>query len=151
MSKVAPATRLELFQGWRIQALLAKCNTLAAELEQVQAQSKPTSIWQMKKSDLQEVARKEIGLRPDQSEKMTVLEIREVIRRHRESVKAMADPLAKLPVGLSRMTSEQLVAECSQRNIPLASKTTRVQMMMMIKEHVAQAQATEDWQMAGSA
>ncbi len=62
----------------------------------------------------------------------------------------MADPLAKLLVGLSRMTSEQLTAECAQGNIPLPSRPTRVQMMMAIKEKVAEARGS-DWQMADSA
>jgi hypothetical protein len=79
------------------------------------------------------------------------MEFRELVRQHRESVKAMADPLAKLPAGFSRMTSEQLAAECNLRNILLSSRPTRVQTMtMLIKEQVAEAQVS-DCQMAGSA
>ncbi len=76
MRRPCHATVREVFQGWRILTLLATCNTLGAELEQVKFQGKPKSIWHLK-ADLQEVAREELGLRPDQSEKLMVLEIRE--------------------------------------------------------------------------
>jgi hypothetical protein len=150
-----PPTCREVLQGWRILTLMAKCNSLNVELEEARLLSKPTSIWTMKKPDLVEVARKEIGLRSDQATKLTVIEIRELIRQHRESVKAMEDPLMKLPVGLARMTVEQLKEECVRRNIQHVSRVTRVQMIMAIKEQVGEARGSEahgsDWQMADSA
>ena len=58
---------------------------LETKLEQAKLEKKPASMWTMKKADLQGVARKELVLRFDQSERLTILELREHIRAQREA------------------------------------------------------------------
>ncbi len=99
-----------ILQAWRICCLLARCDTLETQLEQARLEKKPMSIWTMK-ADLQGGARKEFDLRLNQSERLTVLDLREHIGAQGEAEKLTSDPFAKLPVGLSRMTKEQLVPE----------------------------------------
>ncbi len=141
-----------VFHAWRICCLLARCNTFETQLEQAKLGKRPTSIWTMKKSDLQEVAREELRcLRLDRSEKPTRLELREHVRAQHEAEKLMIDPFAKLPVGLSRITGAQLAAECAARNITLPSKVTSYQTTIAIKEQVAEAHGGSDWQVADSA
>ncbi len=69
------------------------------------------SAWTMKKADLQELAREELWLRLDQSERLTVLELREHSRAQHEAEKQTSDPLAKLPVGLIKPDDEG-AADC---------------------------------------
>ena len=72
----------------------------------------------MKKEDLLEVARRELGLEPHQLEKVTVLEIREKIRQHRVENKAVLDPRLQVPKGLSKMTVVELSHQCEARSRP---------------------------------
>ena len=111
----------------------------------------------MKKEDLLEVARRELGLEPHQLEKVTLLEIREKIRQHRVENQAVQDPRLQVPKGLSKMTVAELRRECEARNIeieaiPFGSRgPNRAQMIIAIKEWVATAsglvQTDTDWLM----
>jgi hypothetical protein len=142
-----------IFQAWQILALLARSANLQQQLQQAQEQKKPTSIWTMKKADLQELARQELGLRLDQSARLTVIELRELLRQNRATTRLVQDPRFQLPKGLSRMTAAQLQAECEFREIALPSRPNRAQMMMAIREYVIQNGGTvgQDWLMADSA
>ena len=67
------------------------------------------------------------------------------------------DPLTKLPVGLGKMKSAELVVQCTQRHISIAPlegekgiHKTRAQMMLEIRNDVARRTATdadEGWNM----
>jgi hypothetical protein len=109
------------------------------------------TIRTMKKQELMEVARRELELRHEQAEAITVIELREAIRAHREQTRTLLHPHASLPKGLSRMTAEELTRECAERGL-LVDRATRPQMIAAIRSHVLTTQGEEDWAMeAGSA
>ena len=109
----------------------------------------------MKKEDLLEVARRELGLEPHQLAKVTVIEIWEGLRQHRVENQAVRDPRLQVPKGLSKMTVTELSRECESRNIELEAIPSgsrgpnRAQMIIAIKEWVATAsglaQTETDW------
>ena len=157
---MALKTPRELFQAWRIVSLMSKCATLQLQLDEARARQKPTSIWSMRKADLVEVARRELDMRPDQAAKLTVLELRELIRQQRGTKTAETeDPLARLPKGMTRMRRDELIQECELRNINLSVKPTRAEMMLAIRAQVARkpgayetrSQTGSDWDMAEAA
>ena len=97
----------------------------------------------MKKSDLVEVAQRELGVTMSQANSETVLTLREKIRRNRSQAAEEKDPLSRTPKGLERMTVEALLAECAVRRLDteaLPGSTrrlkTRPQMILMIREDV---------------
>ena len=142
------------FSQWRVWTLANLLEQTRAALTTAAA-APVTSIWKMKKEDLLEVARRELGLEPHQLEKVTVLEIREKIRQHRVENKAARDPLLQVPKGLSKMTVAELSRECEVRNIELEAipsgsrGPSRAQMIIAIKEWVVTAsglvQSETDW------
>ena len=105
----------------------------AASLAQRLGKSKE-SIWSMKKADLVEVARKELGISAAQAQKDTVEILREKIRRVRAFKDSLDDPLAAVPVGLGKMKLEDLQDEANKRGLPVAPNATRVQLLMLIRE-----------------
>ena len=101
------------------------------------------SIWQMRKEELIEVARRELGMPRYDAEKETVTTLREKIRRNRSQSQEEADPIMTLPKGLERMTAERLCNECQMRGLdvsPLPGQRgtikTRAQMILLIREDV---------------
>jgi hypothetical protein len=109
----------------------------------------------MKKVELIETARRELGMRREQVEALTVVEIREAIRSHREQTKILLHPHASYPKGLSRMTAQELVAACAERGL-LVNRATKPQMIAAIRARVMSLRSDEDWTMeqdsaAGSA
>ena len=129
----------ELFQGWRIVNLASKCAALQLQLEEARDLTKPTSIWTMRKPDLVEVARRELDMRPDQAEKVTVLELRELVRHERGNKKIETeDPLARLPKGMTRMRRDELIHMCEMCDINLSVKPTQAEMMSAIRAQVDQ-------------
>ena len=118
------------------------------------------SIWRMKKDELVEVARRELGLSQAQAQAETVLVLRERIRSHRAEVRYQqvlsTNPDAQLPKGLQRMTHAELVQECSRRGIEIPAgssnraQATGAQMIILIQDHVKAAQQNldvgEEWQ-----
>ena len=129
-------TRREVFQAWKIYLLENKCATLHEELVEAREKAKPNSIWNMRKADLVELARKELEMRPDQANRYTVIELRELLRRERKAVEAFADPHASLPKGMYKMKREELIEVCAERNIALSSRPTRAEMMLAIRAQV---------------
>ena len=78
----------------------------------------PISVWKMRKEQLVEVGRKELGLTLVQAEAMTVVTLRERIRSQREVNQMTTDPLETNPKGLDRMKHQDLLEECIKRNLP---------------------------------
>ena len=119
------------------------------------------SIWRMKKEELVEVARRELGLTQAQAQEETVLVLRERIRGHRFENRYQqmmsTNPDAHLPKGLQRMTHPELTQECIRRGIEIPSgssnraQATRAQMIILIQDHVKAAQdglvVEEGWEM----
>ena len=115
----------------------------------------------MKKDELVEIARRELGLSQAQAQGETVLVLRERIRSHRVESQFQqmlsTNPDAHLPKGLQRMTHPELTQECTRRGIEIPSgssnraQATRVQMIILIQDHVKAAQdglvVEEGWDM----
>ncbi len=104
----------------------------------------------MKKDELVEVARRELGLSQAQAQAETVLVLREHIRSHRAEVRCQqvlsTSPDAQTPRGLQRMSHSELAQECSRRGIEIPAgysnrvQATRAQMIILTQA------AGGDWQ-----
>ena len=141
--------------NWRLIAVQTSNQALLAENERLQLINPKESIWQMRKAELVELAVTELMLSRTTAAKMTVEELRERLRISRKQAKEEEDPLNRLPVGLGKMTSSQLVVECNQRLISVAPlpgekgiTKTRAQMLLEIRNDVVRRQTPnteEDW------
>ena len=94
------------------------------------------SIWNMRKPELVEVARKELGMSVATANQKTVTVLRELIRAKRKDDQAAQDPMAQVPKGLEKMKKDDLIKEMEKRNLPLNHNPTRPQMIVMIKDNV---------------
>lgn len=72
------------------------------------------------------MARRELGIRPDQAMRLTVVELREIIRRRREASQEFVDPLVRLPKGMRRMSRDQHIEECALRSGHRSASSGRV-------------------------
>ena len=127
-----------VFQAWELYVAKTYIKALETENQRLQAivGKKAESIWDMKRADLVEVARSELGMTMAQAEKETVITLREKIRRNREIVKEAQDPMLVLPKGLQRMNHANLLLEMERRNLPIPENPTRPMMILLIKEQV---------------
>ena len=137
-----------VFMAWHRAALQNQVGVLKHENEELRKLSGPRkeSIWNMKRTDLEEVARKELNMSGQEIKAETVTTLREKIRAERDKQKQEQDPFAQLPVRLERMRHEELVNECWSRSLdPTAvdetgkgkqKYKTRPQMILMIREDV---------------
>ena len=134
-----------VFAAWRMRTLMTLVQVLKSENQSLTERlgKQKSSIWSMRKEDLIEVARKELGMNRWDAEKETVITLREKIRRNRSQIQEESDPLVTLPRGLERMTSAQLCSECQLRGLDISplpgnrgSVKTRPQMILMIREGV---------------
>ena len=134
-----------VFAAWRMRTLMTLVEVLKSENRSLSERlgKQKSSIWQMRKEDLIEVARRELGMHRYDAEKETVTTLREKIRRNRSQTQEEADPLVTLPKGLERMTSAHLCNECQMRGLDISplpghrgSVKTRAQMILMIREDV---------------
>ena len=105
--------------------------------------NKKENIWNMKKAELVEVARRELGMTLAEAHKTKVTFLREQIRKKREVDDMTSDPLAKLPTGLGRMTLAELKALHEERNLPHPGKITKVILEQMIRDDCLARQAEE--------
>ena len=97
---------------------------------------KNSSIWNAKKEDLVELARKELGMTMAQANKETVISLREKIRSARQVTTMVIDPLAKIPKGLDKMSLEDLRLEVLHRNLPEMDRPTRAKLIVLIRDDV---------------
>jgi DNA-binding XRE family transcriptional regulator len=153
----------QIFQAWRIVAVATLLEALRAEHGKLQEKlgKQAESIWRMKKEELVEVARRELGLTQAQAASETVLVLRERIRAHRQQIKLSelmtTNPDTVVPKGLQRMTHAELVQEAVRRGLEMpASETnrpamTRAQLIIWIQDHVkaTQEMIQADWCMEG--
>jgi hypothetical protein len=104
-----------------------------------------------------DVARRELDMSLAEAEKKTVTYLKEKIRANRKALKAQANPMLQIPVGLERMLKPVLVQEMLKRGLPVPEAPTRPQMVAMIRDHVQYLQevdekeTSQDWIMAQSA
>ena len=130
------------FVTWKmiVQATLAEAlGTEVRCLKQLLGKGKE-SIWVMNKEGLIEVAIRELNMTRVQAGAETVLTLRERIRKARALNIVEADPLRKIPPGLDRMKADQLATECTKRLLSTATLKTRPQMILAIREDVANRQ-----------
>ena len=117
--------------------------------------AKSNSIWHANKAELQELARKELGMTMAQSANETVVTLRERIRRARDLAKTCENPEFKLPPGLERMKLEDLILEAASRGLPGLPKPTRAALIVQIRDHVDAlillSQTTQSQNMSGPA
>jgi hypothetical protein len=100
-------------------------------------EGKETSIWAMKKDQLIEVARMELGMTISAASKETVIVLRERIRSQRAMLKEVLDPHDAIPKGLEKMNLAALIQETEDRNLPIPIKPTRPRLILMIRDDVA--------------
>ena len=113
---------------------------------------RPTSIWQMRKAELVELAVLELGWPRRQAEAETVGQLRLALREMRDEQKAttaLASPQSALPKGLNRMLLAQLREEATTRQIELTKadgkSKTREELIRDVKRHVGEVQAETEW------
>jgi len=91
----------------------------------------------MKKDELIEVARRELGMGPSRAQSETVTTLREKIRARREMVKVSEDPLSTLPKGLDKMDKAHLEEQVRFRDLTaIPEKATRAQLIIAIRDDV---------------
>ena len=137
------ATRLLLSQ-WRVVVLQERLRRTENEAEKLReaASRRASSIWNMKKDELIEKAMEDLGITRAQGESMTVVVLREKLRAKKAELNMQKDPLCVVPVGLEKMTRDQLAQECISRDLQLtvlnegSEKVTRPKMIVAIREDV---------------
>ena len=97
----------------------------------------------MTRSQLEDVAYRELGFSLAQMREETVASLRERIRAQRKVTETALDPYAKKPVGLTKMKKEDLVLECQLRNIAFTGTETNLQMQVKIMDDVKTRQCME--------
>ena len=130
------------FAAWKMTALQMANAALKAENDQLEkiTEKRKASLWTMRRVELDEVARRELGMTEGALAKETVISLRERIRAAREAAYQESDPLKRIPGGLDRMKAAQLVEECVRRglnpNTEGGKSKTRPQMIVMIRDDV---------------
>ena len=138
----ARTKKLILFQAWRLVIKTVQLCAVSGELARLELtnQRRSNSIWQANKVELVEIAYRELpDTARDRLQKMTVLELRERIRAHRQEVRVRQmveqDPLMSLPTGLDRLKKDELMTECLNRDL-VVEEPTRAKMIVAIKDDV---------------
>ena len=141
-----------VLQAWLLITTQTQLAAMEAENKRLRDKlgKQATNIWMMRKGELVELAVDELRIPRERAEKMLVPELRERIRAAREPL-GPEDPLSVKPPGLSRMTKEQLQAECDQRNLtyveyPDGKETflTRGQMLVLIQDDIEERQKAQN-------
>ena len=96
-----------VFLSWRVITLEA------IRISQPERASKGESIWTMRKSELQETMRKEMGVEVKDSAQYTVIELREMLKNHRKMQEAL-DEEPGLPKGLTRLSHDNQQSPCAE-------------------------------------
>jgi hypothetical protein len=168
MQKVVPLLSKDLFKktwlrmiflAWRLEmeAKLRRAYEAEVEVLKTKLGKQSTSIWTMNKSDLMEVARRELGMSLAEADSKNMSYLKEKIRANRTALKAQANPMMQIPKGLERMLKPVLIQEMIQRGIPMPEAPTRNQMIVLIRDHVQflldedEKATSQDWIMAQSA
>ena len=140
-----------VFEEWRTWTLKCRRSSLEWEvsaLEKGRDRKEVDSLWKMRKAELEEVARRELGMTKSDLMDETVVSLRERIRAARSQFETDIDPLTTIPKGLDRMTVSQLVDACFERDLdPMAHDgkkeyKTRPQMIVLIRDDVKQRIST---------
>ena len=149
-----------VFQAWRVQVLSLHNEALRAENKRISDREdrRADSTWTMKREELNEVARRELGMSGSELKAETVITLREKLRVARVGSKQAEDPRTAIPPGLDRMKVSQLVEECVKRDLAHMEGSkikTRGQMIVLIRDDVRSrstpsARMTKPTQTSGS-
>ena len=105
-----------VFREWRAETARVRRTQLEMENAQLMrsVSRRGNSIWDMRKDDLVATAVMEAGMAEADARALTVIELRAIIRSHRE-VNAPENPLK----GISKWNKAQLQAKAEELGIPL--------------------------------
>ena len=132
-------TLREAWLTWKVHHAEFQTEVYRVEVNRLQAkiQRETDSVWKKTKAELIEMARQELGMTWATAEKNTVATLREMIRKNRQGLEQVVDPLEVVPAGLGRMKIAELKIEIEKRGIPeTAHRGTRESMILMIREDV---------------
>ena len=124
MPLMTPSVRKQMmFQAWKNHCdLMSKevAETKLAEYESDPRYEKmKEDINKMRKAELVEKARKELGLSLTYLNSLHVPILREKLRKHRKQNQEIENPMKKLPKGFSSMRKPELIEEAKRRGIIL--------------------------------
>ena len=132
-------TLREAWLTWKVHHAEFQTEVYRVEVNRLQAkiQRETDSVWKKTKAELIEMARQELGMTWATAEKNTVATLREMIRKNRQGLEQVVDPLEVVPAGLGRMKIAELKIEIEKRGIPeTAHRGTRESMILVIREDV---------------
>ena len=138
------AIKSKVFLAWRIQVLEMSNEALKTECSRLEkdATRRLESIWTMRRVELEEVARRELGMTEGILKRETVVTLREKLRAARAAATDKEDPMMRVPPGLDRMRADLLAEECKRRGLDpqdtsrKSNLKTRPQMIVMIRDDV---------------
>ena len=138
-----------MFHAWRNYCDLMKKEVAETKLAQYENDPRIESMRanpaKMRKHELVELARKELGLTTAYANECTVPILREMIKQGRKASEEIVDPMKKLPKGFSNMRKKELIAEAKNRGLILDqicadtkdwSKLTNGKLSLAIYNHV---------------
>ena len=133
-----------ILQAWCLMATRSHLAAADAEIDRLREKLGRTgsSIWNMLKEELIEVAVNELGVTRPRAAKMNVPELRERIRAARQPPEP-EDPLVKPPPNLSNLDLGKLRAECSLRGLEPDEQATRGQMIVLIQDDIQYRKSLE--------
>ena len=111
----------------------AQCQRLRKDLGR-----RRESVWEMRKAELVETAKKELGFTMAKATELTALELRHLVKQGRD---ANLEPKLNLPKGMGKMRLAELQGEASSRGIDLSDPTakggvrTRASLMLAIRSY----------------
>ena len=132
----------EVLAQWRMytmSVLLAGFRAEAGRLGEL-LKTKKNDIWSMRKEELISIAVTELDISKSEASTMTVVVLRERIRRARAERTEAADETLMIRKGLEKKTQVELQVECQFRGIdvlgPGGKPKTRAAMIIDIREYV---------------
>ena len=105
---------------WKVTVLKERVEQLLQEnaILRNKIKKRATSIWEMKKAELVEVAMRELNMDREEAEAETVAQLRYIIKNCRELAAMGEEELGvRLPRGLGRMKRKELLEECERRGL----------------------------------
>ncbi|MAD32924.1 MAG: hypothetical protein CMJ88_04125 [Planctomycetes bacterium] len=140
LSFIQKLTLRVIFQTWRLLMVRTECEALRTEVASLQMKSgkAATSIWNMDKSALVEKAIRDLGYTRALAQSKTVKVLRELLRRQKDIEENIDDPLHRIPKGLEKMRTAELIAEMEKRGLPVQPNMRNPAMILAIRDQVDQ-------------
>ena len=130
----------QIFHAWSVVSLQAANLALDQMVQTLAAKQAKRSdpLRSTNKADLLETARKELCYMWAYTEKFTVLELRALLKRNRQTVRQGIDPFETLPKGFGKMAQADLITELHLRDIVMPQPMNRASMILAIRDNVEQ-------------